>query len=602
MIRIAADPLDYTLDRTVDDENPLWGWSEGILRMYTPPTRPAPSVPRAPFSVASDRVAVLTRGLSTTVQICEHDEAERRLADARAGLVRLSELAGGNPRRHLITGLRVAWAHLATLASLPCLPAEYDKWAGIPPRAARSTSDFEREIAGWARTLEEPLRVVAEDVATALGELRASLQKGNPLRASIERASLEAAPGYLVVRTRTAARAVCAAFGQRPADLKIGSLKVAWNADLHRLLVRQRAVIVGAPPRAGWHRLASGLAQRLEVLVLGEDEGKRAHRAWQGLQVGRAYWSGQRFRGVAWKRLIGGPLPAAYPEPDVPVVAAAVFSGPEFAPALDPFTPLGALLRDDRPLLAEEGIADQLVEIVSERECRATVAVVEVRTDRGYVLIPGDREVDIILGDQLESVVATGLTKGMRLILGRQGGRLDLLAALQERLGHRPDLFVARALIEEYQKRVYNAFKAYLNGGQLMTDFCKTMRNWGCKKTDTAIRGWAQPGGAMGPRDYEDLHCLSGALRLGYGERRLKEIDASLKRIRVFRQHAGLAVSRAATAALLSREESRINEDFGLSVADLREAVTVATVHSVRSFPRQVNVTEIGHIQEVPFA
>lgn len=601
VIRVAADPLDYELDRAVDDQRPLWGWSEGILRMYSPPPRPASAIPRSPFSIASDRVSVLTRGLTTTVQVCEHEEGARWLGEARAGLVRMSELAGDRPRRHVLTGLRVAWAHLATLTSLPCPPSEYDKWAGVPPRAARSTSDFEREVAGWARTLKNPLRDLAEDVAAALGELRRALQSGNPLRAAIERASLDPSPGYLIVRTRTAARAVCDAFGQRPEDLKIGSLRVTWNAELHRVQVRQRAIVVGAPPRSAWHKLASGLAPRVEVLVLGEDEEKRAHRAWQGLQVGRAYWSGQRFRSAAWRRLFGEPLPPPYPEPDVPVTVAAVYSGPGFSPAVDPFTPLGALMRDDRPLLAAEGIADQLVEIVSEREVRATVAVVEVHTDKGYVLIPGDREVDIILADQLESVIATGLTKGMRLILGRQGGRLDLLAALEERLGHRPDLFVARALVEEYQKRVYKTFKAYVDGGLVMTDFCRTMRNWGCKKTDTAIRGWVQPGGAMGPRDYEDLHCLSGALRLGYGETRLKEIDAALKRIRVFRQHAGLAVSRAATAALLSREDSRVNEELGLSVADLREAVTVATVQGLRSFPRQVNVTEIGHLQEVPF-
>jgi hypothetical protein len=240
--------------------------------------------------------------------------------------------------------------------------------------------------------------------------------------------------------------------------------------------------------------------------------------------------------------------------------------------------------------------------MVSARDCRAALAVIEVRTDQGYVLIPRDREVDIILGDQLESEVATRLQKGSRLILGREGGRLDLLAAMEDRLGHRPDLLVAKMLLEDYQRLVYPAFQVFLDSGLDANHFYKRMHDRKCTKSDTAIRSWVTRGGPYGPRDYEDLHSINLVLKLGYTETRVREIDAGLKRFRVFRQHAGIAVTRAATAALLSREDSRVDEELGLSIADLREAVTVVTVVSVRTFPRLMNVTEIGHLQEGRFA
>jgi hypothetical protein len=600
VIHVAADPLGSEFN-AAEAALPTWGWSEATLGMYSAPPRPVASTARSPFSVAADRVAVLGRGLSLTTHVSRHEAAERHLSDARTGLARLSDLSGANPRRHVLTGLRVSWSHLATLTALPCRSSEYDRFAGLPPRAARPTAQFEPEVSAWARTLEPALRETAEDVAASLGLLRAALEDGNPMRAAIDSARLEGIEGHLIVRTRTAARAVCSAFGQPADDLRIGPLHVVWTSDLHKVPVLRRAVVVGAPPRSGWHRLASGLAPRIDMLVLGELEAQRAHRAWGALRAARASWSSQRVRGGVWRALFGEPLPAPYDEPAMPATDMATLSGPKFAADLDPFTPLGALLRDDRPLLAEEGIADRLVEVVSERDYRAAVAAVEVHTDQGYVLIPRDREVDIILGDQLESEVATRLQKGARLILGREGGRLDLLAALEDRLGHRPDLLVAKMLVEEYQRRVYPAFQVFLDSGYDATDFYKRMHDRKCTKTDTAIRSWVTRGGPYGPRDYEDLYAINAVLKIGYTETRVKETDAGLKRFRVFRQHAGIAVTRAATAALLSREDSRIDEELGLSIADLREAVTVVTVFSVRTLPRLVNVTEIGHLQEVPY-
>jgi hypothetical protein len=602
VVRVAADPLEYDLDRLVDEQHTIWGWSEATLRAYTPPPRPQPNIPRAPFSMAADRVAVLTLGVTTTVRTCAHDDAASAIADARTALVLLSERAGHGPSRHVLTGLRVAWAHLSTLSSLPCRPSEYDRYAGVPPRAARATVEFDREVAGWARTLEEPLREPAEAVASALGRLRAALESGNPLRAAIERASLEPSQGHLVVRTRTAARAVCAAFHASELDLRIGSLQVTWFANLHKVPIRPRAVIVGAPPRSGWHRLGSGIAGSLDVLVVGAQEAKRAVFAWDALRVSRAYWSSQRFRTVAWKQLISTTPPPAYAEVDVPAAAVALLSGPQFTPAVDPFSPLGALLFDDRPLLAEEGISEQLVERVSEHEYRSSVAAVEVYTDKGYVLIPGDHDVDVISGDQLTSEIATKLTRGMRIVLGREGGRIDLLAAIEDRLGGRDDLIAAKALVDEYQQRVRRSFRTkFLDDGLDATDFCDRMKRNGCKKSDTAIKGWVLRGGPMGPRDLEDIRLISTGLGLAYGDLRLQAIDSGLRRIRTFRQQAGLAVSRAATAALLTREDSRIDAELGLSVADLREAVIVATVITLRTFPRRVHVTEIGHLEEVPF-
>lgn len=602
VVRIAADPFDTEVARTADLGGPIWGWSESTLRLYAQPERPPSSTPRVPFSVAAERVAGLVRGIAVDVQVCAHDEAERSIAAARDALIRLSRLVGPNPGRHESTGLRVSWSHLSTLTSLPCQPADYDLHAGIPPRAARPTGEFEREIAGWARTLAAEPREVAEEIAGAVGELRATLEKGNPTMAAIERYSLDPVPAYVIVRTRTAARAVCAAFKRQPDEYRIGSVRVVWTATLHSEPVRRRALVVGAPPRAAWHRIASGIAGRVDVVVVGSAEAARVQAAWSALQHMRAHWSGQHVRALAWRQLIGTEPPPAYPEEKIETSPVVIVEGTSYAPAVDPFTPLGTLLRDDRPLLAEEGIAERLVVRVGEHDFRATVPAVELLTDHGYVLIPSDREVDIIEGHQLGSNQAARLTKGMRIVLGRDGGRLDLLAALEERLAHRGDLLAGRALVDLYQMRVREGFKSYSSDGLLdVTDFVARLKSLGCKKTDTAIRGWVTRGGPMGPRDREDIRLINLALRMRFMPVQIDEIHSSLERIRTFRRQAGLAVSRAATAALLSREDSRIDPELGLSVAELRDAVLVATVLSVRTFPRLVNVTEVGHLQEVPF-
>jgi len=597
VIRVFADPLDPSLDDAKARGELIWGWSEGHLALGSAPASPVQSN-RVPFSVAQGRLDVLREGVRLDVTVCTHADAEQRLGEAREALLRLSRLVGAAPSRHLEMGIRVTWSHLTTLACLPCRPSEYDKFAGVPPRAARAASEFEREVAAWARTLPADMRDLAQEVSAQIGLLVAALERGNPFGSALAHLALEGKPMWIVTRTRTAARALVAAQKGDERALRVGPLRVTWYGALHQCEVLPRAVVVGPPARSGWHRIAAGIAPDLGVLVLGELEADRARWAWDALRAARHRWGSQDLRRDAWSRLFVNPPPPPYPEPQLGAPVFNLSVGTRVMTEPDPFSPLGSLLRDDRMLLADEGSQERLVEVGERGDLRTHVSAVEIDTDFGFVLLPAEREVDVVVADTLERVVASSLSRGSRLVIAREGGRIGLIEALEDRLQHRPDLLASRLLIDEYQTRVYAAFR---DSELTAPDLYQRMKSLSCTKSSTAVRSWVTRGGPMGPRDLEDIPRLNSALHLGYQYQRLREIHAGLEQVRVFRRVAGLALVRATTAALLARDDARVSAELGLSVADLRDAVAIATVRGLRLLPRLATITEIGHLQEVPF-
>ena len=179
-VALFADPLDPNLERLAERDELLWSWSEQDLAAGAAVLgyRAAGTVP---FSVAHERLAQMAAGTDITIEVSHHPEADAAVDRAREDLRVLAELAGPTLGRHLANGLSVAWHHLSVLVALPCRPSVFDRFSGVPPWSARATRGFEPEIATWAGTLDGDASEVGSVLASDLGDLRAALERGNPL-------------------------------------------------------------------------------------------------------------------------------------------------------------------------------------------------------------------------------------------------------------------------------------------------------------------------------------------------------------------------------------------------------------------------------------
>jgi hypothetical protein len=331
------------------------------------------------------------------------------------------------------------------------------------------------------------------------------------------------------------------------------------------------------------------------VIVIGEAEARRVVAAAAAVRYSRARWAGLDLRERVWRALVDSNPPE--PPIDVPVPVAPEIPqvhGAAIHAAADAFSPLGALLRDDRPLVEEEGAIEQVARQTDGGEWRALVDAVEVETDQGIVLLALDQEVDVLESDgEPGERLATSLRPGMRLILGREAGRVGLLDALEARLQHRPAVLSARLLLRDYKERVVTR---YSESGITYAQLHRELQAVGCTKSAVAVRSWVSGGTRMAPRDYADFERLTRVLEFGWSPTRTHEAFLGISRIRTFRRAAGKALLRAANAAVVADDETRIDPETGLSIADLREAVVVALVSAVTPLSRQVRLSETGRL------
>lgn len=203
IIRIFADPLDPVLDEIGRRGELIWGWSDSILQLWHEDLQAhAPNT--VPFSVAEDRFKAISKGVEITLQVCQHEFAEKPLAKVREDLAALSRQVGPAPSRKISLGLRVAWSHVATLAALPCRPNEYDEFCGVPPRAARPTSTFAKEIEAWSATLDESQKEYGMILASDLADLRRALEMGSAFRSPLLSLAHAEHRSLAILRTRTA--------------------------------------------------------------------------------------------------------------------------------------------------------------------------------------------------------------------------------------------------------------------------------------------------------------------------------------------------------------------------------------------------------------
>jgi hypothetical protein len=588
-IEVFADPLDRDLRRAEERGRLIWGWSDADLGLWDALEKSRKHT--TPFSVASDRLETMASGVDITLVICRHAEAEAALARTREDLRLLRSLAPQRTNRNLERGLSVAWHHLTTLASLPCKPSQFDRFAGLPPMAARSTKTFEREIDAWANTLTGDIQEIATILASDIGDLRARLDESNPFEKAVAEIVESDEPTLVITRTNTASKALLDILGLNAKRSK--TLSVCAVGRLHRQATCPRALMIGEPSPWDWHRLLSGIAPDVQVLSLGEKSASACASAISEVRSARNHWGDVDTRSPTWRALVGTdppPLPSPSNKPSRTVV---VLNGSEYVTQPDPFESLASLFDLDPLEIGGEGQSSSLAREGESGEWTAEADAVEVTTDQGTLLLERGRPVEVRVGPQIVDKRPESLQPGDVLLVGRRQGRVGLLEALEERLRHRPDLLAARLLVDGYRRQVRRRFAEV---GVNVAALHLSMLALGCDKTSTTIRAWVTDG-TMAPQHFDDLQRLNSALQLGMSLGQLRELFAGVQRRRGFRRAAGRALAAAARDATAVEGDELVDAATGLTVADLRDAVIQAVVVSTRPCPKLVPLTLLARLE-----
>lgn len=589
-IEIFADPLDRGIPEAEASGRLIWGWSDANLALGQ--SLEVAAGHTVPFSVAADRLETLAHGIDVRLSVATHPAAEAAAARVREDLRVLRSMSPGRTDRNLERGLSAAWHHLTTLTSLPCRPSRFDHFCGVPPIAARPTTSFATELSGWAATLSEDFAEIATILASDIADLRAELEHGNPFEETLRQLYAAREEAIVVTRTRTATRALFDLLGLPVTSRSAGPLVVQAIGSLHRLGTWPRAVMVGEPSPWDWHRLLSGLAPTVEVLTLGTQSAVACATAVEALHAARERWGGDTMRARTWLSLVGSPPPT----PSMPPVAphpVVVLDGAEYLPEPDPFEALVSLFELDPLDIGGEGPTSGLAREGDAGSWTAAVPAVEVMTDRGPLLLEQARPVDVREGPTIVERRPEALEPGAILLVGRRQGRVGLLEALEERFRDRPDLMTARFLVDHYRRRVRTRFA---ESGLTIIALHRILAGLGCDKTSAAVRSWVTDT-TMAPQQKDDLARLNDGLELGFSAQQVDEVFAGVQRRRGFRRAAGRALAAAARDSTVVVDDNRVDDETGLSIADLREAVVEAVVVAVTPCEHPVPLTLLGRLE-----
>ncbi|WP_159847579.1 hypothetical protein [Nocardia sp. CY41] len=591
-IEVFADPLDPELRRADELGRLIWGWSEAGLA-----SADGFSVRAGytwPFSVASERLDTMAAGVDVRLRVARHPQAEAALSRVREDLRVLRSMAPSRRDRNLERGLSAAWHHFSTLTSLPCTPSRFDRFAGLPPVAARATQTFASELSAWAGTLTGDVAEIASIIASDIADLRAALELGNPFEQTLREVHASGNETLVVTRTATAAKALLDSLGLQTRDRDCNaSFVVRSIGKLHRQGTWPRVLMIGEPAPWDWHRLLSGLAPYVEVLALGRESASGYASSIASLESARDHWGGVKVRQRTWRALVGTPPPNVQEAVPLNIRPVLVVDGAEYVAAPDPFGDLTALF-DLEPLnIGGEGLNTALAR-QDGRGWIAAVPAVAVSTDRGKLMLEVGRPVDVREGPTIVERRPEALTSGAVVLVGRRQGRVGLLESLEERLGDRPDLLAARFLVDDYHRLVKRRFA---ESGFTIATLQQALVARGCDRT-SAVRGWVAQG-TLAPQRFSDLEKLNEVLDLGMSSVRLRELFAGVQRRRGFRRAAGRALAAAARGATVAADVNLVDDETGLSITDLREAIAEAVVIDVVPCDQLVPLTLLGRLEDL---
>lgn len=600
MIHIFGDPIDPELGAMDERDELIWGWSEHEVAEICSEMDNGPAKLPEPFSVSRERLAALSSPRQTTIHVTGSETLEDCAIRVRDDLRALAKSAGPDPPHPMKRGLRVAWSHFSTLTSLPVAPDQFDKFAGLPPIAARATRTFSKELSAWADTLTGDPREFASVLASDLDELRAMLQDENPLLHEI--LGLGDAPErtLLVVRTQTASKAFedyMAHNGREPSGRRFSTCTLR---NLHREGVWDRVVFVGTPAPWEWHRIDSGISPDSHLLVLGQHDADLSRAMLAKLTSSRAEWGSIERKLDTWASLFPN-LPLGIDRHQIrrdQLVLGheiEVVNAKHIPARSEPLAPLETLL-DYTPLMVEaNATTERIGQELEDGSWTGSIEAVKVEVDVGVIFLPLDHTVEIRDGDEIIDCRVDRIQPGMYLLIGRRERRVGLLDAIADQLAsRRPDILAADLLVRDLRRRVLSAFAAGSLTKEALFDRLKKL---GYSKTFAAARTYVEIDGPMAPRDFEDLNRLVKVLSIQMSPTRIRETFQGVKRLRAFRRAAGRALAEAARGSVIAKDATRVDPVTGLSVADLRDVVLEAEVIDVSGCSVLVPVAELGELQ-----
>lgn len=592
-IEVFADPVDPNLKLAEAAGRLIWGWSSAGIAAAD--QRHARADHTSPFSVAAERLDTMAEGMTVGLRVAHHPDAEAAIARVREDLRVLRSMIPDRHDRNLERGLSTAWHHLTTLTSLPCKPSRFDRFAGVPPMAARATNTFALELAFWANTLSGDVAEVASILASDIADLRAALELGNPFEQALRDVYVNGADALVVTRTATAANALYDLLGLTPGESHEGSLAVKPIGKLHRQGTWPQAVMIGEPSPWDWHRLLCGLAPTVEVLTLGQQSASGCATAIASVESARDHWGGAEVRERTWRVLAGSAPPELSVPPPRNPRPVLIVEGAEYVAEPDPFEELAALFELDPLEVGGEGPGAALARQDEGGDWMAAVPAVAVTTDRGRLLLEVGEAVDVREGQKIAERRAETLQPGAIVLVGRRQGRVGLLEALEERLRDRPDLLAARFLVDRYRRLVRARFA---ESGLTVALLHRELATRGSERSSAAVRSWVTED-TMAPQQLADLERLNDALGLGLSPTQLRETFAGVQRRRGFRRAAGRALAAAARESTLVSDDNRVDAETGVSIADLREAVLEAVVINVVPCEEPVPLTLLGRLEDL---
>jgi len=591
-IEIFADPGDPEIGRAEQEGRLIWGWSKaGLANANHLEVRAEHTTP---FSVASERLNTMASGVDLQLTIATHPQAEDATKRAREDLRVLRSMAPDRSDRNLERGLSAAWHHLTTLSSLPCRPSRFDRFSGLPPRAARATGTFAPELTNWSGTLTGEFAEIASILASDIDDLREALELGNPFEQSLRDVYESGTETLVITRTATAAKALLDMLGHKSSHTRAKSFIVQSIGKLHRQGTWPRALMIGEPSPWDWHRILGGIAPQVEILTMGKDSARNCAAAINSIEEARDYWGSVELRNKTWRALVDAVPPEVQELAPLDTKPIMVIEGAEYVAEPNPFEELTALFELDPLHIGGEGPISGLARQDEHGDWMAEVPAVAITTDRGQLLLEAGRPVDVRKGQQIVERRPELLEPGAILLIGRRQGRVGLLEALEERLGDSPDFFAIRFLVDHYHQLLRSRFQ---ESGFSIESLHRALMAIGCERSKATVRSWVTEA-TMAPQQFADFQKLNEALELGLSPVQLQEIFAGVRRRRGFLRTAGRILAAAARGAIVVEDESKVDATTGLSIEDLREAVVEAVVVEVSHCEQPMPLTLLGRLEE----
>ena len=602
MVYLTADPQDPGVRAIRRAGGVVWGWDRASLEELAVPDTPPRSADAGYLLVDPAMLTAAARGVA---EVWTPEGSDDGTADALAGqlrddLIALTRAAGPGPDRY---GLRWAWAVSNLLSQLPITPQVYDEHLGSNPFAIRLTRapsvarDYARNAVGPFRdrwySLADTLQAVLAGHSWAL--------RFELIQRWLDEAVNAGVSSVLAAANPAVALAITVALDESPdtsPDWKHHIDVLALReirADRRPIVSASNLCLPGPLPRAHRWMLAAPPAERMVVIAIGSAEAAQvlaqrstAQAATRALREETANLSA-----VA----LGVRKPAASPPPGVADKVTLI--GTEIArdagarsagPDGEPWEPLDLDLADLLQRSIIPGGPDPLrrTALAARASVPAMLLHFRVPDDDSALLVEPNALLVRRRGASVRRVAAKSVVPGDVILLIDRAARRDLLESVSDSLSESAEYAPLAHLIAFWHARAGRL----RNGTLTYAEVLRRMHGTSIT-TEQAVGMWIR-GEVDGPLDPEDIKRFA----LAVGDNRLAEeadrIGWAVKTLHRVRRKIGTWLSAQISGARLRPEDTLIDADLGIRVADLLESVSSYEVDAVEPGPFQVPPDTVG--------